>query len=194
MSLQLNRTMGLILTVILLAACSKKQETIPDSTSKIYTNYNDRSLVYDQSVSIDIDKDGTNDFLATTTLVAAGGRSYLQFRVVAHNGNKLLFKDDDPAIYGPGEKMPAEDRPPYVWIDHQSAVLIEKVFIPNNDETYWQGVWKAQYKKSLAVQLIKDNKHYYGWIRFSCGTEDKEAIILHDAMICNTPERILPSI
>jgi hypothetical protein len=175
-------------------SCNGKTDDQLAELHQIYTTYGNSPITYLHSAKIDIDKNGSPDFLVTAVDLMMNDQVHRQFRVVAYNGNKILFNGDDPAIWSAGDRMPINDIQNLKWYDFTSAVLVEKVFSSNTAQSYWQGAWNSQFKKSLAVQLIKDGRHFYGWLRFSYDTSSQEQVILHDALISTTPQLTLSAL
>lgn len=164
------------------AACSKKENPTPVSIE--YVQLNNATVTTDQSVNIDLDKDGTVDFLVTKELreTAAGQDDLLEFRVVSGQQHKLLVQQDGtPARKEPGVWIRKENEGAFQWDASQHAVVITRVLTIDLANAYWQGTWKDQYNKYLPVQLIKGGKTYNGWIQISFSPILPSRIIVHDA-------------
>lgn len=167
---------------ILFTACSKKENPVPLSID--YVNLNNAVVTTGQSVNIDIDKDGTVDFLVTKELreTNAGENDLLEFRVVSAQQHKLLIQEDGtPARKEPGVWIRKEDEGAFKWDASQHAVIVTRVLTVDPANTFWQGSWKEQYNKYLPIQFIKEGKTHNGWIQLSFSTELPSRIIVHDA-------------
>lgn len=167
---------------LLFTACSKKET--PVTLSVEYVNLNNAVVSTDQSVNIDIDKDGTVDFLVTKELkeTAAGQDDLLEFRVVSNQQHKLLIQPDGtPARKEPGVWIRKEDEGNFKWDASQHAVVVTRVLTVDPANGQWQGTWKDQYNKYLPVQFIKSGSTHNGWIQISFSAVLPSRIIVHDA-------------
>jgi hypothetical protein len=165
---------------ILLLACNKGPLPHPPDQ---YTNFHDTTFGYRNHLAIDINKDGTEDFYATTAMVYVGGKSRLQFKIVALNNNKILFNGNEPKLLNDCEMISPNSALPLQWMSHNSALLQERVFMTDPKDDYWQGAWHEKRLKYLAIALKQNNSYYYGWLRISSKTADTPQMILHDAKI-----------
>ena len=163
--------------------CSKK-EPISTPTSIQYTNLNNTAVTTNNVLSIDLDNDGTVDFVVTKELreTNAGQDDILEFRVVAAQQNRVLVQaDGTPARKEAGVFIRSEDDQLYTWDASTPAVIINRILTPDPANSYWQGTWLQQYNKYLPVQLLKEGKKYNGWIQFSFSDVLPSRIIVHDA-------------
>ncbi len=169
---------------ILLFSCDKKDPLV----SYEYINLNDTTVAYNHPVGLDIDKDGTMDFLASTLLVGTSTADRIQFRISSAQRNRILFEEEEsPAIMDNNAVITKDDQPPHTWTAIGSAIIVERVYPYNLSETYWEGTWKNKQNKYLPVQLVKqDGSVYNGWIRISFTNDGQTKIILHDAAYCKT--------
>ncbi|MBO9564747.1 MAG: hypothetical protein J7621_18355, partial [Niastella sp.] len=53
---------------------------------------------------------------------------------------------------------------------------------------YWEGAWKQVHHQYLAIQIVKDNKRYNGWVEVSFDTAG-EKLVLHKAAISKEAEK-----
>ncbi|MBL0882418.1 MAG: hypothetical protein IBJ16_03540 [Chitinophagaceae bacterium] len=168
---------------IIFTACSKKET--PVNLSVEYVNLNNAVASIDQSVNIDIDKDGTADFLVTKELkeTAAGQDDLLEFRVVSNQQHKLLVQQNGtPARKEAGVWIRKEDEGVFKWDASLHAVIVTRVITPDPANAYWTGTWKEQYNKYLPIQFIKNGKTHNGWIQISFSPVLPSRIIVHDAV------------
>ncbi|HEX7844899.1 MAG TPA: hypothetical protein VF476_03800, partial [Chitinophagaceae bacterium] len=63
-----------------------------------------------------------------------------------------------------------------------SEVFLGEKIIGVNQPVYWQGPWKDVSHKFLAVQIVKNDLKYNGWIELTFDTAN-ERLILHRAAI-----------
>jgi len=174
---------------IIFTACSKKENPIPVSIE--YVNLNNAVVTTDQSVAIDLDKNGIVDFSVTKELkeTAAGQDDLLEFRVVSTRQNKLLIQEDGtPARKEAGVWIRKDDEGNFKWNASEHAIIVTRVLTPNPANAYWQGIWKDQYNKYLPIQFIKDGKTYNGWIQLSFSPVLPSRIIVHDAAYNKTAD------
>ncbi|NLR80568.1 hypothetical protein [Chitinophaga eiseniae] len=174
--------------LLAMMACRHRPTEQPEPVvPQTYTSFGDSAIAYAHPTAIDLDKDGALDFTVMIPLVMENGRSEMRFVVVPALGNSTLLNGNLPVSYAAGERAPLTDQSPLVWATHQSPVLVAKIHDPATQLAHWEGVWKQQYKRSLAVRIKKNDNIYFGWIRFSYAGGDQEAIILHDAAIATKP-------
>ena len=174
--------------LLAMMACRHRPTEQPEPVvPQTYTSFGDSAIAYAHPTAIDLDKDGALDFTVMIPLIMENGRSEMRFVVVPAIGNSTLLNGDLPVSYAAGERAPLTDQSPLVWAVHQSPVLVAKIHDPATQLTHWEGVWKQQHKRSLAVRIKKNDKVYFGWIRFSYAGDYQEASILHDAVVATMP-------
>ncbi|SJZ49753.1 hypothetical protein [Sediminibacterium ginsengisoli] len=152
----------------------------PPAGNTIYQNLNDSSLFYNQSIVIDLNKDGIADFRFSNVLIQENNAFYLQFKVKPLNSNKLLTVTvDEPfvACMNANETIGITPLTPYEWTVSASALVIK------NAGSIWEGPWKNRTDSYLPVQLEKNGALYSGWIRISSSNLYPARIIVHDAAV-----------
>lgn len=177
----------LLLAVTLLAACKKSESPQPVSPTPQpvmqYLNLQDATVGFGQLKKIDINSDGTDDFLASTLLVGdpilrRDRRMYFISSAVnvrmlqdANNQSPVLNKNEEIKLQHTG----------YGWFEVTSQLLAEKI-IPETGASFWQGNWRQAIHQYLPVQLQKNGNLYHGWIELSFDMQ-QEKLILHKAAI-----------
>ena len=168
---------------MLMMSCSKN-ETPPPQASIEYLNLNNAVVTANDVLDIDLDKDGTYDFMVTKELsqTNAGQADLLEFRVFSIGQNRILMQSDrTPARKEFGVLIEKDSEAPYQWDPLNSAAIVSRVIPVDIANSYWQGAWMNQQNKYLPVQLMKDGKFYMGWIQISFSNVLPARIIVHDA-------------
>lgn len=171
------------MTMMSIISCSKK-ETINTPRSIQYINLNNTAVTSNNVLSIDLDTDGTTDFIVTKELreTNAGQDDILEFRVIAAQQNRVLVQDNGtPARKEAGVMIRSEDENGYTWDATTPAVIINRVLTPDPANSYWEGTWLQQYNKYLPIQFLKEGKKYNGWIKLSFSDVLPSRVIVHDA-------------
>lgn len=171
------------LTMITIISCGKKE---PISTPKAieYVNLNHTAVTTNNVLSIDLDKNGTTDFVVTKELreTNAGQDDILEFRVIGAQQNRVLVQTDGtPARKDAGSIIRTEDEQGFSWDATTPAVIINRVLTPDPANSYWEGSWLQQFNKYLPIQLLKEGKKYNGWLQLSFSNELPSRIVVHDA-------------
>jgi hypothetical protein len=168
----------------LLFSCEKEDQPVTYE----YTDLNDTTVSYNHPVALDLDKDGVNDFLASTLLIGTATSERIQFRITSTQANRILLEEEEsPAIMDNDAAITKNDLPPYTWTAIGAAIIVERVIPIDLSEMYWEGAWKNKQNKYLPVQLVKQNGNTYnGWVRISFTNDNQSKIILHDAAYCKT--------
>lgn len=138
---------------------------------------------------VDIDGNGTNDFLFETLLLgdALGQRMRLQFYAYSYkNAYQPVNELEQVPVLSRGDSVKVE-HPGYTWYHVTAMVLAEKI-MPTNGQPYWEGLWTAASHKFLSVHIEKGGQRFYGWIELSFDAA-AEKIILHKAAICTEANR-----
>ena len=177
----------LLLPFMLLIGCKDKDITKPNDPNHpemIYTDLHNLEVKKDQRAFLDLDKDGFKDLLFSTLLVgdAINKVDKLKYYVMSAEKRLLLSSQDDRTpVYSDGDKLPLHNKDGYEWNEVLWIVLAEKI-TGINKPPFWTGDWKNAAHKFIAVQVVKNNDHYCGWVEISFDTAG-EKIILHKAAI-----------
>lgn len=173
----------IVCATILMMSCSKN-ETTPPQASIEYLNLNNTVVTANDVLDIDLDKDGSYDFMVTKELsqTTGGQADLLEFRVFSRGQNQILMRSDrTPARKEEGVLIQKDDEPPFLWDRLNSTAIVSRVITADVATSYWQGAWMNQQNKYLPVQLLKDGKYHIGWIQISFNNVLPARIIVHDA-------------
>lgn len=171
------------MTMMSIISCSEKEPISPPK-SILYINLNNTAVTSNNVLSIDLDSDGTTDFVVTKELreTDAGQDDILEFRVIAAQQNRVLVQDNGtPARKEAGVIIRSEDENGYQWDATTPAVIINRMLTPDPANSYWEGSWLQQFNKYLPIQLLKEGKKYNGWLQLSFSDVLPSRIIVHDA-------------
>ncbi|HMU11515.1 MAG TPA: lipoprotein [Ferruginibacter sp.] len=174
------------LAVLLLAACKKTTITPPPTPhpQMQYLHLHDESIRFGQIKKIDINSDGTDDFLVSTLLVGDPilERDRRQYYISSSTESRFLQDGNNQSpILNKGDQVMLQ-HPGYGWFEVTSLLLAEKI-VPMIGNSFWQGAWKQANQHYLPVQVKKNGSIFNGWIALSFDTM-QEKIILHKAAIC----------
>jgi hypothetical protein len=180
------------IATVTLIACGK-EKPLPEAPASshplmAYKNLQNQEVKYGQSRYVDIDSDGTNDFLFNVELIGDPilQRDRIQFYANSGIKRNLLNNDlDESPMLNKGDSI-SKNHVGYNWWQISSIVLAEKIITYNGDS--WQGLWKNADHKYLPIQVEKTGKLYHGWIELSFNTVE-EKLILHNAAISTEEEK-----
>jgi hypothetical protein len=153
-----------------------------------YTNLQEATVDHLHPRSVDIDKDGINDFSFGVLLVGDPvlERDRLQFLAHSKPNTNLLNNNEDQSPVLNRLDIISKTHSGYEWFEISAIVLAEK--ITTMAESFWEGLWKNATHKYLPVQVKKNNKFYNGWIELSFDA-NTEQLILHRAAISTEENR-----
>jgi hypothetical protein len=188
----------LAIATTMLAACRKDNLSFPNPKNPpantqpemIYTDLQNRELKFRQSQLIDLDKDGTNDIIFATWYVGDPVEhedEILFFAGSYTHSNLLIHGDNQSTAFKQGDIISVNNYNGHNWYQVAQAELALK----NTGEhkpPYWEGSWKQVSHKYLAVQVVKQDRRYNGWIEISFDTV-AEKLVLHKAAICKEAEK-----
>lgn len=167
---------------LFLFSCTKDKEETPVTLE--YTNFNNTAITSTNHINIDINKDGVNDFYATTGLSDIGENVHLQFLITAQGANRVLIQGEEtPKLLEKDEVITKANQGNYEWSPINPALIVEKVMPMDPAASFWQGTWKDKSNKYLPVQVAKEGKIYNGWIQISFSSTTPFKIIIHDAAV-----------
>lgn len=171
------------MTMMSIISCSEKEPISPPKSIQ-YINLNNTAVTSNNVLSIDLDTDGTTDFVVTKELreTNAGQNDILEFRVIAAQQNRVLVQENGTAARKEtGVFIRSDDENGYQWEATTPAVIINRVLTPDPANSYWDGTWLQQFNKYLPIQLLKEGKKYNGWLQLSFSDVLPSRIIVHDA-------------
>ncbi|MGN6541368.1 MAG: hypothetical protein ACTHKY_11220 [Ginsengibacter sp.] len=177
---------SIILVAVFFLGCDKPINVHPQM---LYTDLDNKTVGFNESYSIDLNKDGVTDVRFHTLLVGdpiskQDKRKYL----VTSKINCLLpinSNENAPLLYK-GEAVPLENFSGYTWYGIAQIELAQKVTgITGNP--FWEGMWKSCNHNYLPVQVKLDNQRFNGWVELTFDT-NIEKVILHRAAISKLPE------
>jgi hypothetical protein len=180
-----------IATVTLIACRKQKPLPEPPVSSQpvmLYKDLQNVEVKYGQNQYIDVDNDGSKDFLFNVQLIGDPilQRDRMQFYAKSGIKRNLLNNDvDESPILNKGDSI-SKKHIGYNWWEISSIVLAEKIITYNGDS--WEGLWKNANHKYLPIQVDKSGKLYHGWIELSFNTAE-EKLILHKAAISSEEDR-----
>lgn len=176
------------LAVLLLAACKKTEITQPPvpvpHPLMQYLDLHNESIRFGQIKKIDINNDGTDDFLVSTLLVGDPilERDRRQYYISSSTESRFLQDGTNQSpVLNKGDQVMLQHTG-YNWLEVTSLLLAEKI-VPMTGNPSWQGAWKQANHHYLPVQVKKNGNIFHGWIELSFNTTLEE-IVLHKAAIC----------
>lgn len=137
-----------------------------------YIDFHDAKAAYNLSFPLDIDKDGNNEFVFNTTLLADGVGDHLHFRIVSRSSNEVVGEDGKVEVLSAGESITQGSS-----FGYDNETLIVKTSTVTG--TTWWGNWKGVQNKYLGVRFRLHELSYYGWIQISAN-ETNELVVIHD--------------
>jgi len=187
----MRKILIIVTASVLFIACSKKPPINPPAPSHplmTYKNLADKEVKYGQSQYVDVDGDGSNDFVFSVLLVGDPILQRDRVQFYANSGikrNLLNNQVDESPILSRGDSV-KKVHAGYTWWEISSIVLVEKIV--EDTGTHWEGLWKNANHKYLPIQIEKNNKLYHGWMELSfSATEEK--LILHKAAISTEEDK-----
>jgi hypothetical protein len=180
-----------VVTVSLIA-CGKEKPLVPAPVSSgpvmAYKDLENQEVKYGQYQYVDLDKDGTRDFLFNVQLVGDPilQRDRIQFYANSGIKRNLLNNDvDESPMLNKGDSI-SKRHVGYNWWEISSIVLAEKLVYASGSS--WEGTWKNADHKYLPIQIEKNGKLYHGWIEISFSIAE-EKLILHKAAISTEEDK-----
>ncbi|RRB07151.1 hypothetical protein [Larkinella rosea] len=192
----LNANGFLYLAVLLLlnVSCQQSKDSIvapaPPADNLLYTDLTGKEVKPGGVVTLDLNKDGIQDFIFETQLVgdAVYRLDKVQYLIASGVDSYLPINDQESmARFNKGDEIPLNDFNGFFWYKISSNVLVQKV-ISETKPSYWEGNWKASNHHFLPVQVYKNEKRFVGWIEISVDTV-AEKLVLHKAALSTIPER-----
>ncbi len=121
---------------------------------------------------LDVDKDGTNDFMFTTVMVSNETDIHTKYLVNALDNNEVLSVEGSAAINEDG--MPVAELGNVTWSTNASEI-IEQVYTGSMES--WNGTWSGDRDQYIGIKLVKDGKSYNGWVKVSIDQANETAFV-----------------
>jgi hypothetical protein len=186
------KTASVLAAVLLLAVACKKENTpgpakppIVAPPEMIYTDLQNQEMKQNKPQFIDLDKNGSNDIGFATWFIGdpiEKEDEVLFFAVSYEHSNLLAGDNNNSPVFKLGDTIPVGNKGAYSWYQVAQIEMARKN-IGLQNPPYWELDWKQVSHKYLAIQVVRDNKRYNGWIELSFDTAG-EKLILHKAAIC----------
>lgn len=181
------------MTGALFIACNKGPLTIPappvlQHPAMLYKDLHDSVVKYGRLQTVNVDNDGSYDFLFSVLLVGDPvlQRDRMQFYAHSRIKRNLLNSDiDESPMLNKGDSI-SKVHKGYTWWEISAIVLTEKITDYNG--SFWQGRWKNADHKYLPIQVDKNKKLYHGWIELSFNAAE-EKLILHKAALSKEEDK-----
>ncbi|MCW3107079.1 MAG: hypothetical protein JWQ09_1585 [Segetibacter sp.] len=176
-----------MLLIMLSAGCRKETATPPVVTLPLmnYVDLHDRQIKFNQSLSVDVNGDGSKDVYFFTELLGDPilKRDYRQYLVASSFYTSLPVNNNEQIpLLSKEAPISLTAHTGYEWYNGSNIVLAQKV-ISETGPDWWDGEWKNAAHKYVPIQVAKDSLMYYGWVEISFDTQ-AENIIAHKAAVC----------
>lgn len=183
----MNKWSGLLILVMVATSCRKDAITPPAAShpEMTYVDFHDRQIKFNQSISVDLNGDGSKDIYFSTLLVGDPilKRDYMQYFVSSSFFSSLPVNNNEQIpVLSKEAAISLTAHPGYEWYNASNIVLAQKI-IGETGTPWWEGEWKNAARKYVPIQVSKDNLLYYGWVEISFDTQ-AENIIVHKAALC----------
>lgn len=181
------------MAVLTLAACKKTETVLPQEPHPVmqYLDLQNSTISFGQIKKIDVNSDGTDDFLVSTLLVGDPilERDRRQYYISSSTESRFLQNANNQSpVLNRGEQIMAH-HPGYNWFKVTSILLSEKI-IPMVGNPFWQGSWKQANHQYLPVQVKKNGSIFHGWIELSFDTA-QEKLTLHKAALSSEANKTI---
>jgi hypothetical protein len=187
----MGKVLFVLASAIFFAACHKEPvqpQPGEQHPEMIYKDLQNAEVKYLRGKAVDVDGDGSNDFLFHVQLVGDPvlQRDRVQFYVSSGIDRNLLNDDQDQSPVLNKMDVISRNVTGYTWWEISAIVLAEKII--TYTESHWEGAWKNADHKYLPVQMKKQGKLYHGWIELSFNTTE-EKLILHRSAISKEEDK-----
>jgi hypothetical protein len=176
-------------TLFFLTSCDKPVSHDPEM---VYTDLGNKEVRFNESSSIDLNKDGIMDIRFHTMLVGAPvAKQDKEKYLVTSKVNCLLpvNSNENAPVLLKGDVVPLQDFAGYTWYEVSQIELAQKVTGMTGDP-FWEGLWKSADHNYLPVQLRINNQRFNGWVELSFDV-NSEKMILHKAAMSKLPEKFV---
>ncbi|TCJ17597.1 hypothetical protein EPD60_05225 [Flaviaesturariibacter flavus] len=189
----MKNTFFLLPGLLLFAAC-KKSDTPPAPTpvpapapitnhpQMRYTDLNDFAVTAQRSKGLDIDGNGSYDFVFYVQRVGDPQLAIdkVQYNATSGIGRNLLLNDQDESPVLRQYDSITLSHPGFNWWQISETVLAEQRI--GNTDTWWEGLWRNVRRQYLPVQVERGNGRFNGWVEVSMD-KDNHRLLLHRAAI-----------
>jgi hypothetical protein len=160
--------------------CACNKETTEKCNKIIYREFANKSFRYLQDARLDLDENGSEDFVFNTLPVMRDGLATKEFGVVSLRSNAVWYHQDQQVItpLHDGDKISSQPAGTHQW--EQIERYLFDVRYPLGQDSSWQGAWKNANLAYLGVKFTAGAKNYVGWIALSADTLQGRMII-HNA-------------
>ena len=174
------RLFGFLAVVLLFSAC-KKDVVPPAPRSTHLIDLEGVQASPGQAQLVDMDSDGSVDFVFETTQVAdpVEKKTKLQYLVYSTVGTYLCFDANDRLPVLNNRETLVRQRPGFEWGEVTGIVMTQRV-TEEDGNRYWEGSWKDAAHKYLPVAVQKESMFHMGWIELSFDKENGR-LTLHRA-------------
>lgn len=185
-----------IFSVITLQACKKENQMQADN--KIVHKQVNAVMDFDNPVLLDVDGNQQIDFSFFTVEGIEGEQQFLYLTAYTEmeSGNKIVVRnqpiEDDwgywAKAFNKDDQIGTITPDGFKWNNNlTTAFLMISETLVNNDKDMY-GPWKNKQNTYLGIQIKKNGKTHYGWVRLSHVT-GKEQIIVNDYAYNQVPDQ-----
>jgi hypothetical protein len=159
-----------------------------------YTPLANKEVVANQQQQIDIDGDQRVDFSIEAKVTTDALVETISFEISSSQKNYSFIEHNNenglvtiPAL-NLGDTILTVCKGNKQWKASKNMLLVKKIYSFSDDETIWEGNWKAAQNKYLPIQVSRNGGYYNGWIELSVDALN-DKIILHRAALINFSDR-----
>lgn len=183
----MRRIQPLILLLVFFAmfACKDKKVELPESPAVQYQNLKNFNLNFENSLALDINKDGVRDFSFVASFVEGSGNNRMEFTALVENENVVLADARTPKVLNKNEQISIDPQSRFGWSKF-NPILAFRIYTLDPAQHYWEGEWKDQEEKYLGVKVKTNGQYYSGWIRISTSKATSK-LIIHDCAVSKVP-------
>ena len=174
------------ITLFFFSSCDKPVYVEPQM---VYTDLENKTVGFNESFSIDVNKDGEPDVRLHTLFDGDPISKQDKRKYLVSSKINCLFPinaGENAPLLSKGDVVPLGNFLGYTWYGIAKIELAQKVVGVTGDP-FWEGLWKYSNHNYLPIQMKKDNKRFNGWVELSFDM-DAEKVILHTAAISRLPE------
>ncbi len=119
---------------------------------------------------LDVDKDGTSDFMFTTLFINEEDGIHTKYLVNTLGQNEVLAVENDAAVADAGN--PLESFGNISW-ENAPVNILEQV--DNGETNTWKGLWSGDRDQYIGIKLVKGENTYTGWVKVSIDQMNEQA-------------------
>ena len=177
---------------LVLASCTKSSYMEPVVTPEMdYTDLANVEVSQGSVKSVDIDGNGSSDFVFNVILVGDPilQRDRLQFYANSKVKTNLMVDELEQTPLLEKNALISLNPAGHQWFEISAIVLAEKISTVAG-AIYWDGLWKNANHHYLGVQVEKEGKIFQGWIELSFN-QAAQKLVLHRAAISREPGKTI---